>query len=87
MLGFTLRHLFLSEKGKYIKMRFDREITVPGDRVPFVLMSVTLGEGLCRLLCVLHSNRSGPTGERKKEKKRKALVPYSMVKGTINVLL
>ena len=70
---------------KYIKVRFDREITVPGDRVPFVLMSVTLGEGLCRLLCVLHSNRSGPTGERKK--KKKTLVPYSMVKGTINVLL
>ena len=62
-------------------MRFDGGTTVPGDWVPFVLMSVSLGKGLYRLFC-FHSNRSGLTWERKKEKK--VLVQYSMGRGTIN---
>ena len=36
------------------------------DRVALVLMSVSLGRGLCRLLCVLYGHRSGLTRERKK---------------------
>ena len=34
---------------KYIKVRFDGRLTVPGDRVLFMLMSVTMGKGLLRV--------------------------------------
>ena len=50
-----------------IGVRLDGGDTVSSDRVPFVLVRVALGEDLCRLLCV-HINRSGLTGEKKKEK-------------------
>ena len=46
LLGFTLRHLFVSERGKskkYIKVRYDGGLTVPGDWVIFLLISVTVG--------------------------------------------
>ena len=35
---------------KYIKVRFDGGLTVPGDQVLFMLMSVTVGKGLSRVL-------------------------------------
>ena len=50
---------------RVLGVRLDGGNTVPGDRVLFVLMSVTLGEGFYRL-CVLHTNRSGLTREIKK---------------------
>ena len=59
--------------------------TVPGDRVPFVLMSVSLGEGLYRLSCV-DIDRSGLTSERKKkrENRRSFSLQCTVSRGTIN---
>ena len=53
------------------EVRYNSGTTVPGDRVPFVLMSASLEKGLYRLLCVLCSHRLGPKRERKKEEKIK----------------
>ena len=67
------RHIsvFFGKSREYVGVRLDRGYTVLfNDRVPFVLMSVTLREGLCRLLCVLYSHRSGLTRERKKKEKK-----------------
>ena len=57
---------FLDSRGSiyvspYIGVGFNGGNTVPGDRVLFVFMVVTLGEGLYRLLYVLHINRLGLT--------------------------
>ena len=59
-------------------MRFDGRITVPGDWVPFVLMSVSLGEGFYRLLCV-HINRSRLSREREEKHIKKGDVTCSTV--------
>ena len=55
------------------------------DWVPFVLICVSLGEGLYRLLCV-HIHRSSQMRERKKRGKeeKNILVQCSMGGGTIN---
>ena len=55
-------------------MRLDGGTTVPGDRAPFLLMIVSLGEGLYRLICFhINQKKSGLTS-----------IDCSMGRGTVN---
>ena len=63
-------YIFCGLSREFVGRRLGGGKTVPGDRVLFMLMSITVGEDLYRLLCVLYSPRSDPAREEKEKEKK-----------------